>query len=294
MDQGLRQHSLGFWELDPKPTPQALAQFYQNQYFNSANFERVYDADEYFHKQLSYVEAEFVFSEYLSLSEKHKHNQFKVLDIGCGEGFSLFYFQQKRWQVAGTDYSLDGVQRHFPDLARYVQTGDTEKILNEKIEKKEKYDLIILNNVLEHLLQPLEALKQLRQLVSENGVVRVQVPNDFSQLQLLALEKGFISKKFWIAPHEHMSYFNKESLINSFLHCGFSKTEALGDFPIDFNILNSDANYVQDKSKGKSCHRQRILIENMLAKKSPADLVSFRRGCGQAGLGRNVIVYGRP
>lgn len=290
MTTHLRQHELGFWELDPKPSKEELAKFYQKQYFDSKNFEIKYDDEEFLHKQVPYIEAETVINQYLG---DMKSVPFKVLDVGCGEGFSLAYFSKKGWQVAGTDYSHDGIGRHFPELKKFVKIGDTEENLKKFLDVGEKFDLIILNNVLEHLLDPLGSLEVLRQIVSDRGAVRVQVPNDFSDLQMMALEKKCIDKKFWIAPHEHMSYFNRDSLKNTFLAKGFSRVEALADYPIDFNLMNPDSNYVLDSSKGKNCHRQRIRIENMLAR-NPGDLVSFRRGCGEAGVGRNIIIYGRP
>ena len=288
----MRKHAFGFWELDPKPSKEQLAAFYQKQYFDSKNFEVKYDDEEYFHKQLPYIEAETVF---LGYQGSHTTNQkYRMLDVGCGEGFCLSYFHKKNWDVFGTDYSRDGISRHFPQLAEKVQTGDTEEILASFHNQGLQFDLIILNNVLEHLLEPLAALKALRKLVKPGGTVRAQVPNDYSALQLKALELGCINREFWVAPHEHMSYFERDSLLRSFKECGFSSVEPLADYPIDFNIMNPDTNYVMDSSKGKNCHRERIRIENLLAKRSPSDLVAFRRGCGQAGLGRNIIVYGRP
>jgi 2-polyprenyl-3-methyl-5-hydroxy-6-metoxy-1,4-benzoquinol methylase len=281
----MKQHALGFWELDPKPSKEELAGFYQKQYFDSKNFEKKYSDEEFFHKQIPYMEAEQV-----ALEHGIRNGQF--LDVGCGEGFSLNYFSKKGWEVQGTDYSKDGVERHFPEMSKNLATGDTEELLNQFVSQGRKFDLIVLNNVLEHLLKPLETLKVLSSLVSKNGLVRAQVPNDFSKLQMKALELGLIDRKFWIAPHEHMSYFERDSLIKSFQASGFKNTEVLSDFPIDFNLMNPDSNYIQNPEKGKNCHLQRIRIENLLARTSAKDLVAFRRGCGQAGLGRNIIVYG--
>ena len=135
-------------------------------------------------------------------------------------------------------------------------------------------------------------MQKLFQILSPEGMLRVQVPNDFSALQKEALKSGRIADSFWIAPHEHMSYFNKESLENVFRSVGFREVESLGDFPIDFNLFNDQANYVVEPKSGKACHWQRIRIDNLLAQQGPQNLVAFRRGCGQAGLGRNIIVYG--
>lgn len=285
----LNQHKLGFWELANKPTPEELAAFYRKQYFDSQNFEKKYSDEEYAHKHLAYLEAEAVFKDY-----NHQHQgPFKVLDVGCGEGFSLKFFDKETWQATATDYSKDGVERHFPQYLSKLVTGDAEVLLEKMVQEKKTFDLIILNNVLEHLLKPLETMQLLKKLTSPIGAVRVQVPNDFSNLQMTALSQGAIDRKFWLAPHEHMSYFNRDSLLSVFKASGFSRCEALADFPIDFGLMNPDSNYIADSGKGKNCHLARIRIENMLASQSAGDLVAFRRGCGQSGVGRNIIVYGR-
>jgi 2-polyprenyl-3-methyl-5-hydroxy-6-metoxy-1,4-benzoquinol methylase len=288
----MKQNLLGFWELGQVKSKEEISSVYKTKYFDSHNFERVYDPEEFFHKQIPYQEAEFVFLEYLK--NESPAPLYSLLDVGCGEGFSLNYFAKRDWAVQGVDYSTDGVSRHFPDLKDKVQVGDLNEILLGYKAQKRKFDLIILNNVLEHVPVPLETLMLLRNLVSSRGTVRIQVPNDFSALQLKALALGCIDREFWIAPHEHLSYFEKDSLKASLRAAGFSRTEALADFPIDINLLNPDSNYIKDSSKGKNCHWQRIHLENLLARKSSEALVTFRRGCGESGLGRNVIVYGRP
>jgi predicted SAM-dependent methyltransferase len=172
--------------------------------------------------------------------------------------------------------------------------GDTEEQVAAMVKRGLKFDLINLNNVLEHLLNPVETMHGLYKLLTKTGCLRVQVPNDFSALQKLLIEKKMIDREFWVAPHEHMNYFERDSLKNIFKNAGFAKVEALADYPIDLSLLNPDTNYVMDKTKGKNCHWARVAADNFLARKSVQDLVTFRRGCGESGLGRNVIVYGRP
>lgn len=284
----MKQHELGFWELNPKPSKAQLAELYNQQYFDSHNFEVKYSDDEFFHKQIPYMEAAYIYNEY----NPKIAGKPRFLDIGCGEGFSLKYFSSQDWIVSGTDYSISGVQRHFPELSKNVQVGDTEELIEKMCSEGKTFDLINLNNVLEHLLGPVEVMKNLKKLLSPTGCLRVQVPNDFSALQKHLLNTKLIDKEFWIY-HEHMNYFDRDSLKNIFKSTGFSRVEALSDFPIDLNLFNPDTHYINDKSKGRNCHSARINIENFLIRKSTKDFITFRRGCGESGLGRNVIVYGR-
>ena len=273
--------SLGYYELRHKREPRELADFYRSNYFDSRNFELRYDDDEHFHKQIPYMEAHRITG----------RDAGRMLDLGCGEGFSLDYFHRRGWQVLGTDYSRDGVSRHFPELRDMVREGDLEALVDSFVEASAIFDLVMLNNVLEHVLDPLRLMRRLLELLEPGGLVRVQVPNDFSRLQLAAVEGGYIPGPFWIAPREHVSYFNTEPLVAALRHCGFGRIDVLADYPIDFNLFNPDSNYVQDPSKGRNCHRERIAIENMLARSGIDNLIAFRRGCGEAGVGRNVISY---
>jgi 2-polyprenyl-3-methyl-5-hydroxy-6-metoxy-1,4-benzoquinol methylase len=279
----LVRHELGFWELSPKPTPEELKRLYTTHYFDSQNFEVRYDDEERFQKYHPYREAEFV-------SNRTKG---RVLDIGCGEGFSLDWFHSRGWDAFGLDFSRDGIKRHFPNLAERVTPGDLFRSMELLMEQGQQFDLVITNNVLEHVLDPIAFLKQTQSLLAPGGLCRMQVPNDDSPLHRVLNEKKLAPERFWIVAHEHMSYFNAESLSATMRHCGFQAIELLGDFPIDLFLLNPDSNYVFDRTKGKHCHRTRIAFENMLVRQGVDQLVAFRRGCGQSGVGRNIIAYGR-
>ena len=278
----IRQHELGFYELVNKPTEKELEEFYQDQYFDSKNFELKYTEEEIIHKDIPYVEA-------LEVSRVKKG---RMLDIGCGEGFSLDFFSKKGWEVLGLDYSDDGVSRQFPDQVDNLKTGDIYKLLDKIQENEnEKFDLIICNNVLEHLLDPIDFVKRFKSLLTKDGVARIQVPNDHSYLQIDAVERELARDSFWVAPHEHMSYFSQESLGHLGEYCGLAVIDILGDFPIDFFLFNENSNYLLDGNNGRNCHQARIRLDNLISKQGAEKLVAFRRGCGHAGLGRNAVIY---
>jgi len=80
--------------------------------------------------------------------------------------------------------------------------------------------LVNLDNVLEHVLEPVELLKKVKRVMSKNAIARIEVPNDFSAFQKLLVEAG-CTKETWVNPPEHLSYFNKASLVNLFDDVGF-------------------------------------------------------------------------
>ena len=151
--QIIKKTSIGYYELVDRPTQKELEKFYNDQYFDSKNFEINYSNEEFFHKTIGFIEA----------FEISKLKKGRMLDIGCGEGFSLDFFSKKGWDVLGLDYSQDGVERHFPDQLKSLKTGDIYQQLDSIQKKSEKkFDLIICNNVLEHLLDPIDFLKRFK------------------------------------------------------------------------------------------------------------------------------------
>ena len=62
-----------------------------------------------------------------------------------------------------------------------LKTGD---LLNLKINENDKYDYIVLNNVLEHIYNPLKTLKKTNKMLESNGRLLLQ----FQMLKVWVLE----------------------------------------------------------------------------------------------------------
>ena len=119
----------------------------------------------------------------------------------------------------------------------------------------------------------------------------IEVPNDFSRLHQYLIDNNYIKKPFWVASPDHISYFNKDGLINLCNYAGFSVVKILTDFPIDFNLLHEDTNYIIDRSKGKKVHQTRIEIENLLHDISIEDKNELYLLLAKIGFGRNIIGF---
>ena len=94
----------------------------------------------------------------------------KVLDIGCGNGAFLDFACEAGWEIAGADIKLS------PD-ARALDCPLWEGRLQDIDFASKRFDLIRLNHVLEHTQDPLNELKICRELLAQNGVLYISVPN---------------------------------------------------------------------------------------------------------------------
>lgn len=291
MDDSLQLNRFGFYELKDKPTPEALEQWYAQTYYQETpdtGYEQVYSAEE---KKFINNKIEQKYLVLQSLMAIENCNGLKLLDVGCGEGWGLKYFTEKSWKVLGLDYSEFGCRHHNPDYLPYVMAGDIYQNLGKLIDEGRQFDCIWFDNVLEHVLDPLAILLDLKKLLSDRGVMMIEVPNDCSVLQQHLLENHYISKPYWVAPFEHVSYFNKEGLLAICAEVGLVCKDFMGDYPIDFSLFNKLTNFSEAKETGKFCHQQRIAIENFLHDISPYKANALYRSLADMGLGRQLIGF---
>jgi 2-polyprenyl-3-methyl-5-hydroxy-6-metoxy-1,4-benzoquinol methylase len=285
----LRRHPLGFWEVIDKPSAVQLREYYANKYYQESKGSY---ASTYTPAELSYFRAKI--GQRAAVVGRVVAGKGSLLDVGCGEGFTLAYFRELGWNVRGFDYSSAGLQANNPGCANALIVGDVFELLRAEAASGHRYDVIWLQNVLEHVLDPVELLKSLRVLVADGGVLVATVPNDFSTLQLNALNQKLIESPFWVALPDHLSYFSRDSLLNMGSATGWSCEEVLADFPVDWFLYHPGSNYVRDKSVGKRAHLARVDLENLIAAAPLEDVVAFYAALARVGMGRDLTAFYRP
>ena len=125
----------------------------------------------------------------------------KVLDIGCGTGGVLSAYKENGCDVLGLDFDDD-----------YLSEAKNNNIFVKKgsidvLRKDEKFDLIIISHVLEHVLNPVVFLKEIINHLSNDGVIYIEVPSLESVLEGLY---EFDLRNFF--HNTHVSNFSLDSL----------------------------------------------------------------------------------
>lgn len=293
MDQRLKKHRLGFWEIATKPTSQELQQYYANKYYQEAkgSYELEYTKDELLYFQAKLEQRYTVLKHYLS---QVCESTGRLLDVGCGEGYALAFFREQGWSVKGIDFSSAGVESKNPGCMDALVTGNIFALLQAEITAGATYDVVWLQNVLEHVIEPLDLLESLQALVSPGGLAVVTVPNDYSITQRGALTHQHIDSAFWVAPPDHLTYFDCDSLANTANATGWECVEILGDFPVDWFLFHPGSNYVRDRSAGKAAHKARVQIENLIHAQPIEDVIRFWSATAKLGFGRDITAFLRP
>ena len=129
-----------------------------------------------------------------------------ALDIGAGHGWSVEYlrslFPSARLAVVETDHeSCERLVRKFGVSAVEADIGKDDW----PSQFADKFDLVILRHTLEHLVDPLGALRQIRSMLSPGGFAYIVVPD---AMDLNAVTRMSTS---YFRP-QHLHYFNPTTL----------------------------------------------------------------------------------
>lgn len=281
----LQKNKLGFFEVEPKPTLKELEEHYSKKYFQQGHgsYSSGYNQEEldYFNNQAELCKA--TLTRYFNCKNS-------LLDVGCGEGFFSSYFYRNGWDVTCIDFSAAGITQHNPHLSKFFKKGDVFSTLDEYQQLGLEFGLLNLDNVLEHVLDPLKLLLSMKTLMTKTSVARIEVPNDFSAFQALLIERECTSET-WVNPPEHLSYFNKNGLVNILESAGLAVVSLQADFPIEQFLLNDNSNYWKKRELGKAAHQTRVTCTNYLMKKSIDRFLDYSEAAADLEFGRLLTAY---
>jgi SAM-dependent methyltransferase len=121
-------------------------------------------------------------------------------DIGCGNGDIL-----RRLKASG--YDAIGVE---PDPKARGVASEVCKIYDgtaEDLPSLDDFDIVLMSHVLEHCIDPLKAVENAKSLLSKNGTLVIEVPNN------AALGFWWFKGRWpWTDIPRHLSFFTERSL----------------------------------------------------------------------------------
>jgi len=102
----------------------------------------------------------------------------KVLDVGCGNGNVSLFLGQKGVQVKGIDISAEAIA--IAKARNPFSYVEFEVCAAEKLSDiGERYKAVVCSEVLEHLDEPHALLEVLYELLTDDGILIVTVPNGY-------------------------------------------------------------------------------------------------------------------
>ena len=144
-----------------------------------------------------------------------------VLDVGCGfEAVQLRDLAERIRSGVGIDAQISESAKATPNL-RFIE-GTAEQVL-PTIEST-SVDVVMLVSVLEHLWEPLEALRQCKRVLRSHGSLVLNVP---TWLGKEALETAAFRLKVATAEpiDDHKAYYDKRELWTLLVKTGFKSSQ---------------------------------------------------------------------
>jgi 2-polyprenyl-3-methyl-5-hydroxy-6-metoxy-1,4-benzoquinol methylase len=140
----------------------------------------------------------------------------RILDVGSAYGFFLIFAKKRGLDVRGLELSTETSRYARHQGIEVWNTSLTDMDLEER-----SFDIVTMNNVLEHTLDPFAELKKAFSILKPSGILYVGVPNWDSMVSRV---DGFSWKmKSW--PN-HLFYFTAETLGRMLAESGFKIRES--------------------------------------------------------------------
>jgi 2-polyprenyl-3-methyl-5-hydroxy-6-metoxy-1,4-benzoquinol methylase len=203
----VRCKKCGLIYLNPRPRQEDLPRFYNN----------FFHTDEKSVIQWSGL-MERVYKETKKNIEK-EYSSGKLLDMGCGLGLFLKLWNTGKWGLFGIDLSNKAVE--------YAQ-GEGLNVKRNSLENIDFddnfFDVVTMFYVLEHLANPLEALREARRVLKNDGLLVIRVPQSIPAERFL---KFFGVKRNLFQPPMHFYDFSTTTLNKFLTKAGFSRIKTV-------------------------------------------------------------------
>ncbi len=148
----------------------------------------------------------------------------RLLDIGCGIGIFAKMAQQRGWKTYGVDISEEAVQIARSRCGVNAVAGT----LTEARFPDHFFDVITLLDVFEHFPNPMVELEEIARILTEDGLILLNTPNEKALLRLIAHVLHCLSFGRWTYPvrklfhRYHLFYYSLETLRAILLKRGFA------------------------------------------------------------------------
>ena len=190
----VRCKKCGLVYMNPRPTEEEVVKFYSEVY---RELYKPLTPEEYDKRRDSFARERAKFIE--KAISKYNVSGKTILDVGCATGNFLGFWKDKGWEVVGVEPDsnyADYAEKHGVSILR----GTVDNVdLPEN-----HFDIVTLFHTLEHLVDPIGSLAEIKKTLKDNGALFIEVPN-VNYLKVRTL-KGRTKETFYTP--EHIYYFS--------------------------------------------------------------------------------------
>lgn len=135
-----------------------------------------------------------------------------VLDIGCGTGWTTSIWQKNGFTVTGLEPS-----QSRSDIARKTYGISVVHNHIEHFKPTEKFDVIIMRHLLEHIADPVSTLTAVKSFLKPNGILLIVIPN------INCIGRYIFQENWeWVLPW-HLHFYTPKTLRRLLEKTGYQK-----------------------------------------------------------------------
>lgn len=143
-------------------------------------------------------------AELYTLIEPYINTNYKVLDVGCSTGGFLEYLHK---QGLNNLYGIDIIEEYVQHAKENNVIGDIKLGSASAIPFEDNtFDLVVLDQVMEHLVDPKKALKEAKRVLVDDGLLCIGVPDAARYVEC------YFSDFYFFLMREHIQHFDLEHL----------------------------------------------------------------------------------
>jgi 2-polyprenyl-3-methyl-5-hydroxy-6-metoxy-1,4-benzoquinol methylase len=165
----------------------------------------------------------------------------RVLDVGCSTGYlAEFLTRDRGCEVHGLEPDVEAAAAARARLGDRIRTGGTALL---DTYPPGSFDVVLFADVLEHLMDPGQALRDTRRLLAPGGRVIASIPNcAHGDLRLLLLAGHFSYQRTGLLDSTHVRFLTRHSIPTMFSRSGYrveemrAKTVPLGRTEFGLNL----------------------------------------------------------
>lgn len=152
-----------------------------------------------------------------------KKQDCKILEIGAGFGATLSHLKTTgiAKEVVGLDISVDKDLIDTNTIDNFI-IGNVEELNLEQYNNY--FDVIILADVLEHLINPKEVLEKVANYLNKGGEILISIPNfrHKSAIYKVFFKGNFSYEESGLFDYTHLRFFCKKNIKELVLNSGLN------------------------------------------------------------------------
>lgn len=136
----------------------------------------------------------------------------RVLELGPAAGHMTRVLRERGCTVVGVEVDPEMAEL-AAEFAERVIVGDLDKLDLDAELGSERFDVIVAADVLEHLADPLTALRRLRAFLAPEGYFVISLPNiAHGSVRIALLQGHFDYQNVGLLDTTHLRFFTRESI----------------------------------------------------------------------------------